>query len=305
MSRLYTALVLLGLTMPTACRISFKKPRRTSTSFNDGRTGKGPALAIISDSLSSGVLASTLLGADLERGMLTQLTELMFTGDHGLEAIQGQFSELENSAATTDQDWGLRASIAKNLNLDATDIPLYYAAKWGGRLSNVPTYLDHLAANYKKRGKPAEYVLLMIGGNDFCHGDDPENFQENLEKQLLSILKLHPQSTVIVATVPIFTDILKYNYTYSPILSCEKFRTHYCRVIFNSNGAATAEGYNDAIFRVVNYYRHIYPGKIYLSTGFESMHLEVDDLCFDCFHLSLKGQKKYASYLANTLSRMD
>jgi lysophospholipase L1-like esterase len=288
-----------------SCKVSLQKPSGTPTSFDDGRNGKGPALAVIGDSLSTGVLASTVLGGDLPPGALEQLTKMVLSNDHDMENVQGLFSELQNSSTSTDQDWGLRASIAKNLKLQAKDMPLYFAAKWGGRSSHISTYLEHLRANYAVRRKPAEYVVLMIGGNDFCYGSTPEEFQVSIEKKFPEILKLHPDSTVIVALTPIFTDILRYNHQYGTVLSCEKFRIQYCKKIFDPTRSNVAAGYNEALMRIVNYYRHVYPGKILLSSEFESMYMEADDLSFDCFHLSLKGQKKFAKYYAHTLARSD
>lgn len=301
-TRVYGLFLVLGTLIFIACRISLKQNSLRARDVDDGRKGKGPALAVIGDSLSSGVLASTTIGGDIDRGLLNTLMQTLLDSQ-SLQSVQGQLSELDKSATATDQDWGLRALIARPFNLTAKDMPLYYAATWGGRTSNVPGYIKHLADNYVVRGKPAENVVFFIGGNDFCHGDEPEEFQEGFDRSLKSILKLHPKSDVLVAMLPPLSDILKYDFVYSPLISCVKTRSSYCKKIFNPDGSNIVKGYNDVIRRVVNRYRHIYEGKIYLAGSFESMFLEETDLSFDCFHVSLQGQKKFAQFFEETLAR--
>ncbi|MBI2601446.1 MAG: SGNH/GDSL hydrolase family protein [Deltaproteobacteria bacterium] len=274
-----------------SCRVPIKQtPEKFA--FDDGRSGTGPALAVIGDSLSSGVLASTTLGEVPDRMLFNRFSRFIFGAYHDLEHIQGEFSELAHSATATDQSWGIRAQIAKRHGLETKDIPLYFSAQWGGRLLHVDKYLKHLETNYEARGKAAEYVVFLIGGNDYCRDIKEDIFDKQYDLKLNKILALHPQSTVMVTLLPQLTDIVKYNHIYSSVNSCEKFRMRYCKPIFEAYGPQRVVHYNESIIRAVNKYRRVFKGKIILPSQFESMILEKDDLSFDCFHLSLKGQKK-------------
>lgn len=281
-----------------SCRIPIQQ-KSTKFPFDDGREGKGPALAVIGDSLSSGVLASTTLGQTPDRMLFNRLSRFIFGPYHDLEHIQGEFSELAHSATATDQSWGIRAQIAKHHGLETKDIPLYYSAQWGGRLMHVDKYLKHLEANYRERGKPAEYVVFLIGGNDYCRDVKEEIFDVQYDLKFKRILALHPESTIIVTLLPPITDIIKFNHIYSGVNSCEKFRIQYCKPIFESYGPQRVVHYNESMLRAVNKYRKVFKGKIVLASLFESAILERDDFSFDCFHLSLKGQKKFGEMYEN------
>lgn len=301
-TRIFCLSISFGVSLFIACGVSLEQNSLRERDVDLARGAKGPALAIIGDSLASGVLASTAMGGDLDRGLVNTLMQTLLSAQ-SMEAVQGQLSELDKSAAASDQDWALRATIARPLNLTAKDIPLYYAAKWGGSTKNVPSYLEHLTRDYAERGRPAENVLVFIGGNDFCHSEPLEVFQKQYDQSLQDILKLHPKSNVLVALLPPIDDILKYDFVYSPALSCVRMRTSYCKPIFGPDSETIIESYNDIIRRTVQRYRHVYAGKIYLAGSFESMFLTEEDLSFDCFHVSLQGQKKFAEYFEETLAR--
>lgn len=291
----------LFLLAQVSCRVNTSAQKKGGEVFDTGHNGKGPALAVIGDSISSGVLASTRLGHDIDRQLLNRLTRFYFGPAHQLEKFAGEFSELSLSATTTDRNWGLRAAIARQYKTVAKEIPVFTAFKWGGKLEHMDGYLDYLKEEYRKRGAPANYVMFSVGGNDFCAGKNPEDFAKQYDKKLGQALDLHPKATVLVALLPRFSDITKYEHQYSRALSCEKFRKYYCKVVYFPDAHERSHAFNDVIRRIIYKKRLTYPGRLFLASKVDQLYISHDDLSFDCFHLSLSGQKKLAEIFTQTL----
>src|SRR3989338_3843190 len=87
------------------CRISTTRLARPA--FNDGHDGEGPSLAVIGDSISTGVLSDTYFGQSLSISYTTELVRWLFAGYNPV-AFQDRFSNLTKSFAATDEEWGLR-----------------------------------------------------------------------------------------------------------------------------------------------------------------------------------------------------
>ena len=284
------------------CRVSESRLERQP--FQDGQDGPGPSLAVIGDSISTGVLSDTYFGQSLSIAYTTELLRWLFTGFDPI-GFQDQFSNLTKSFAATDQDWGLRGYIAKKHGFaHATSIPVYMAAKFGGRLVNVGGMLSRLEDLYAKIGKVPEYVSFLIGANDFCESKGPDDFEEGYTQVLEAIMEVHPHSTLIIGYVPDVPSLAFHQHRYGPFFSCRTTRQVYCPPLLKEEnaGASRLQAFNAAIERASQtaVQHNGFQGIVRLARGTD-FSLEASDLAFDCFHPSEQGQQKFAAAMGEAV----
>ncbi|MCB9228263.1 MAG: SGNH/GDSL hydrolase family protein [Deltaproteobacteria bacterium] len=274
--------------------------------FNDGYGGKGPALLIIGDSLSSGVMASFPIGKSLPRRRMARFSEFFFGSDHSLEASQRIFSEYASSSLMTEAPWGIRHKIAEKYQLSSADIPVIRGFKWGARLMNAISFVSDMEQHYPYP-KKAEFIFIWIGGNDFCRDRSPEEFEREYRILLTKTLKIHPDATFFISLLPKFHTILEHSFIYSPALSCVKMRKAFCSPIFRPDARFIIQAYNQAIEKVITEAGEKqlkesgkHPG-LYLISGMKELSLSQEDLCFDCFHPSIKGHQKFSEIFKQTI----
>ncbi len=292
----------LGLFLLLGCRISSARLERRD--FNDGHGGAGPGLAVIGDSISTGVLSDTHFGQSLPLPYTTELLRALFTGFNPV-AFQDQFSDLTKSFAATDEDWGLRGYIATKEGFDhASSIPVYMGAKFGGRLVNVSGMLDRLQTQYNQAGKVPEYVSVLVGANDFCESRGPEDFEGEYVSVLGAIMQVHPHATLLVGYIPDVPSLAQHQHRYGPFFSCRTTRRVFCPPLFleENAGSARLAAFNAAIERACEkaVQKNGFAGRLELVRGTQ-FPLEESDLAFDCFHPSERLQRKLATAMGEGL----
>jgi lysophospholipase L1-like esterase len=290
----------LGLLL-SSCGIYYPQEINTS-GFENGKGGKGPALTVIGDSQSTGVLASTAMGEEPPGKIISSLLSFFYSNDPSMENLQEHFSEYRNSALASDESWGLRARIASTHHLTVKDIPLYLAAKWGGKVRDVPGLLGSLNQTYAQTGKKPAYVVVMLGANDLCNGESSALFEEHFAQALQLIAAAHPDSRFLIAAIPPLPQLLAYDHHYNATINCTQVRERFCPAIFADDFAEHYVAYNAAIERVVKQFRDDKHLNLVFVDGFRSMYFESQMLAFDCFHPSLAAQKQYAGFFTEAFS---
>ncbi len=291
----------LCLFLLIGCRIT--APQLEQQDFNDGSGGEGPSLAVIGDSISTGVLSDTRFGRSLSPAYTTEFFRLLLQGFNP-KAFQERFSNLTHSFAATDEDWGLRGLIAKKHGFaHATSIPVHIGAKFGGRLINVRGMLKQLQDSYRREGKVAEYVSVLLGANDFCENQSPAAFEQTYVEALKAILTLHPRSTVLVGLIPDVASLVQHQHRYSPFFSCNTTRRFFCPPLLGEEnaGAARLQAFNVAIEQACQVVSPHFQSTLRLVKGTGQFALEESDLAFDCFHPSKQMQQKLAEKMGAAL----
>ena len=257
--------------------------------------GSGPPLLLIGDSLSTGVFASFPLGVPPSPEIQAKFLQLIFGNSHSLRVAQSNFSEYHNAATTTDADWGVRQAIGKLHHLQSSDIPLYLAAKWGGRLAHANEFAEKIPELYESKKEP-EYILIWLGGNDFCKDHTRDHFEEEYTSLMKKLMKAYPDASFLLVPIPPIYQILAYNYEYSAALSCKKSRKSFCAPIFAKDRVERIEQFNQVISKVADIFSK--EVDLVLAEKMASLKLEAADLSFDCFHPSIQGQKKFSSVIS-------
>lgn len=284
------SLVMLG------CRVFIgRTPEKDH--FNNGHGGKGPALAIFGDSLSTGVLATTTLGSVIAGSTLDRFNRMLLNSNFSMRHYQSQFSEYRYSAMTTDLEWGIRQQIADAHKLHVDEIPVFLFSKWGGRTDHLSEFFEEIELVYKNRS-PSEYVFVGIGGNDFCKGKNIEEFRKDYKTFLQEVIDRHPHSQIFIADIPPLPQLLNYTHNYSPVLSCRVFRQKFCKRLFYQDAKEYFLKFNLAIREIAAEAMKDKP-RIKFSDRPGQMNLDPKDIALDCFHPSQYGHKKLGDFFSN------
>ncbi len=260
-----------------------------------------PSLAILGDSISTGVLASTNFGQLPGQKIYTKLGSYISSAKFSADAFQKEFSEPKHAAATTAEDWGLPKKIALMADADLETLKVFPELKFGGRLMHVPSAIKSLQETYKKKneGKPADYVFVMFGGNDFCANKSKDEFSDEFAKAMSLIKESHPESTVIISKVAPMQHLKKYEHTYKTkiagvetnLFTCKDFRKKYCKAFYSENIEERINDYNAVISEKAPKAQEGFGGKILIAEKVAELDFNAEALSFDCFHPSLAGQK--------------
>lgn len=269
------------------------------------------------DSISTGVFSGTNLGEIPDSALFSQFMQYIFGPTHNIVEFQARFSDLKLSSTATDEIWGLRQKIAEKTNLSATDIPIHYSTQFGGRVFHLKKFYKELEQEYVKDNHTSEYVVIMIGSNDYCANISVDDFEQSLYEHITPVLSLHPDSKIILSYLPPITDLLDYDFSYSPLLSCQAIRLIYCKAVFQEDATVRLQQYNEKISHFAARVNdkvfendddesfikavELFKGRIYLPDSMLDMRFEKKDISFDCFHPSIEGQKKIASYLRKVI----
>jgi hypothetical protein len=207
-----------------------------------------------------------------------------------MKYYQDFFSSYKLSAMTTDEDWGLRKEIANKHKLQTTDIPVYMFSKWGGRTDHLDEFVNDFNNIYLNRS-PSEYVLIVIGGNDYCKKKTPEEFRNDYRKYLDKVLEIHPNSQIFISDIPPLPQLRKYDYKYSDTLSCTMIRHKLCKRMFFEDAIEVFLKFNLVIKEIYDEYSKKH-SNIKFSNKASQLDLSRNDISFDCFHPSVLAHKK-------------
>jgi lysophospholipase L1-like esterase len=268
-----------------------------------------PLLVVYGDSISTGVLANTNLGQNIDNQLLLQLGNYIKAGQYNANGFQTNLANQPLAAATTDSDYGLRSAIAAKTGVSAADVGVVSFAKFGAKAVDIPEMLarwnQEEAATIKR--KP-DYILVALGGNDFCSDMTVEDISRTFNEQVAAIQQSAPDAQLILSPAPPVQQLAGIDFTYGPAisqitgeeLSCRKFREQACRRIYEPDAEARLNGINQGIQAAFEAQK-AKGAKVSLATGVFEWKIAADELAFDCFHPSQKGQATLGGYWKQAL----
>lgn len=272
-------------------------------------TADKPLLVVYGDSISTGVLANTSLGQNIDNSLLTQLGNYIKAGEYNANGFQTNLANQPLAAATTDADYGLRSAIAAKTGVTASEVGVVSFAKFGAKAVDIPEMLarwNQEEANTIKR-KP-DYILVALGGNDFCSDMTVEDISRTFNEQIDAIQKSAPDAQLIISPAPPVQQLAGIDFTYGPAisqitgeeLSCKKFREQACKRVYEPDAAARLEGINQGIQAAFDAQK-AKGAKVSLASGVLEWKIVAEELAFDCFHPSQKGQATLGGYWKQAL----
>lgn len=260
-----------------------------------------PLLLVYGDSIATGVLSNTSLGQDPGPELSLQLGGYIKAGTYSPESFQAGVSNPDLAAATSSKDYGVREQIAKKEGLPATEVGLISLARFGARASDIPEMLSDWL-EFKAEGgqtvREPNYILVALGSNDFCSDQSLELIQESFKSQIEAIHQSAPDATLIVAPAPPVPQLASIDFTYDfklgaitgQEISCRKFREQYCKNIYAPDAAARWTAINDGMAAVVEQQR-AQGSQVLWGGAIKDWKIAPEELSFDCFHPSAKGQE--------------
>jgi lysophospholipase L1-like esterase len=272
-------------------------------------TADKPLLVVYGDSISTGVLANTSLGQNIDNSLLQQLGNYLKAGEYNANGFQSNLANQPLAAATTDGDYGLRSGIAAKAGVTPAEVGVVSFAKFGAKAVGIPEMLarwNQEEANTIKR-KP-DYILVALGGNDFCSDMTVEDISRTFGEQIDAIQKSAPDAQLIISPAPPVYQLAAIDFTYGPAisqitgeeLSCKKFREQACKRVYEPDAQARLEGINQGIQAAFDAQK-AKGAKVSLAAGVLEWKIAKDELAFDCFHPSQKGQATLGGYWKQAL----
>ncbi len=268
-----------------------------------------PLLVVYGDSISTGVLANTRLGENIDNSLLLQLGNYIKAGEYNANGFQTNLANQSLAAATTDADYGLRSAIAVKTGVTAAEVGVVSFAKFGAKAVDIPEMLarwNQEEANTIKR-KP-DYILVALGGNDFCSDMTVDDIARTFNEQVDAIQKSAPDAQLIISPAPPVQQLAALDFTYGPTisqitgeeLSCKKFREQACKRVYEPDAAARLQGINQGIQAAFEAQK-AKGAKVSLASGVLEWNIVSEELAFDCFHPSQKGQMTLGGYWKQAL----
>lgn len=275
----------------------------------DVQAGK-PFVLIYGDSISTGVLANTELGANIDNGLALQLGDYVKGGTYNAANFQADLANQDLAASTTDQDYGFRAAAAARLGVTAKEVGVVSLAKFGGRSQDLKGMLARWEQEETEtiQSKP-NYVLVMLGGNDFCSDNSVENIRQNFEEEISAVYRNSPDSIFVIAPAPPAYRLAAIDFTYGPTLteisgeemSCRKFREQSCKNVYLPDAQARLEGINAGIKAAYDSISSQGAKAVFVE-AVADWDIQASDLSFDCFHPSAAGQAKIGAFIQDALT---
>jgi lysophospholipase L1-like esterase len=272
-------------------------------------TADKPLLVVYGDSISTGVLANTSLGKNIDNSLLLQLGNTIKAGQYNATSFQTNLANQNIAAATTDADYGLRSAIAARAGVTAAEVGVVSFAKFGAKAVDIPEMLARWKQEEETsiKRKP-DYILVALGGNDFCSDMSVADITRTFEQQIDAIQQSAPEAQLIISPAPPVHQLAALDFTYGPAisqitgeeLSCKKFRTQACKRVYDADAASRLQGINQGIQAAFEAQK-AKGAKVSLATGVLEWSIVPEELAFDCFHPSQKGQATLGGYWSSAL----
>jgi len=321
MLHIFLYIAYFGLTslLLFSCGLTQKNDSKAPNEEQAFTQGELPAsISIIGDSISTGVLAETKFGTMPEQSFFRQVMQVWLQGTDDLNPEE-EFSRPDLAAATTTAEFGLRAAIAKLEGLDVQQVEYFSVAQFGAKTTDIDSMLGQLNEAYQNAERQdyhSQFVLFMLGANDFCANLDPLEFRINFEDALTKTVQRHQNSTILVAYLPPIYQLPSFEYEYGlkifdsdqlDLVTCRDFQENSCQPIFTEDAASRYQAFNDAIREIVASYKHADSANRLLTTeAMLTWELTEEELSVDCFHPSAQGQVRIGEFfheaIQNSLS---
>ncbi|MBC7661615.1 MAG: SGNH/GDSL hydrolase family protein [Chitinophagaceae bacterium] len=272
-----------------------------------------PLLVVYGDSLSTGVLANTTLGQTPDNSLVLQLASYVKEQEYNATGFQANLSHTDLAAATTKNDYGVRASVAAQLGVNSADVGVVSLAKFGGQTTDLEHQLAAWQLQEKSNiPKKPENIFVMMGGNDYCSDRSVDDIVKTFNDQTAAIHKDSPDAQMIIAPAPPIDQLAAIDFTYGPALtqvtgqelSCRTFRDKLCKRIYDDPAAVKTRitSINSGIQAAATSLK-AGGAKVVFVDGILSWQIKPEELAVDCFHPSAAGQTTIGNFVKAALAK--
>lgn len=275
--------------------------------YSNANNFDNPYIAVIGDSISTGVLANTQAGQDLESSFWFQIIWLLFSDWQDPNAIHKALSSPSLAAATTDAGFGLKQALKSSYQL--AELSTLSVAKFGAKSTSVDTLLETLRGEIVSKPKP-RFVYVMLGGNDFCSDQTLEEFQLHYNEALGLLHTEFPESSLIVAPLPPIYQLRDLDKTSIQnvggkrrAISCDQLRMMSCERIYASDAKERTLAMNQIVEKAFSESAYPVNQKLFVREMLD-WNVTIDELAADCFHPSAAGQETLGLYLNQAIHRL-
>ncbi|EFX60104.1 hypothetical protein DAPPUDRAFT_345357 [Daphnia pulex] len=269
-----------------------------------------PLLLIYGDSISTGVLSNTTLGQAPDTQLTAQLGSYIKSGQYTANGFQAGVANQNLAASTTKEGYGVRQGLAAQKGIMAQDVGVISLARFGAKADDIPKMITDWKNQKSESQLPdPEFVLVALGANDFCSDLSPQQISAHFNEQIEAVHQLSPNAQLIISAAPPVPSIAPIEFTYQSDLtaitgeelSCRKFREQYCKPLFAPDAAARMAAINAGIEAASNVQKEKGTDVIFVD-GIKDWKISPDELSFDCFHPSKKGQETLGRLIQASLA---
>lgn len=281
--------------------------------FTENLDPAKPLLVVYGDSLSTGIMANTILGKNPDSSLALQLADYLKEQEFNALGFQGNLSNLDLAAASTVKPYGVRASVGGLSGVTAAEVGIISFAKFGAKARDLAAMFNRWKLeNIETIQKKPEYIFVMLGGNDFCSDFTVEEILTDFVEQTNAIHQDAPDAEIIIAPAPPANQLAAIDFTYGAALtaitgeelSCRKFRENLCKRIYDepADVLARVQGINAGIQAQANALAAA-GAKVVFVEEILNWQIKPEDLGLDCFHPSALGQEMIGNYVKAAIAR--
>lgn len=170
------------------------------------------SMEVFGDSISASMLADTHTGIKLTADQTSRLFAAMsLQNTHVVGSLEYHLAFQKLGAApslsgfTGQKPWSHASLIEAKTGQRPKTRSLAIS---GATTETLLEQISRARENYATGTRPADYVVINIGSNDFCQDVTPETFRANFHFRLYQILKDHPRSVVVVVPLADIPEVL-------------------------------------------------------------------------------------------------
>lgn len=271
-----------------------------------------PLLVVYGDSISTGVLANTTLGQNPDNSLALSLVDYVKEQEYNAAGFQENLSNLDLAVSSTTEPYGIRASLATLTGITAPEIGLMSFAKFGAKARDLPAMFNRWKTeNQNTIQKKPDYILVMLGGNDFCSDFTVEEILRDYTEQTNAIHADAPDAQMIIVPAPPADQVSALDHTYGAALTsvigeeftCKKFRDSLCKQVNGDPAAVKARvaAINTGIQTQASALSAAGANVTFVD-GMLNWQIKAEDLAVDCFHPSQAGQAMIGSFIQSALA---
>lgn len=168
--------------------------------------GENLNMVLMGDSIGASTFAGTVRGQNLRvrdgLKVLRAITLQYFvpnTSEDFIERLAEITGYRKYNAFTGNQSWSHRRKIEDDLNVEVAE---HTYAIPGSRTDHLAVQVERFRRDFLYSPLVPEYVVISIGGNDFCDSLGAEKAGELLYGAIRQIREVSPQALVLVSGIP-------------------------------------------------------------------------------------------------------
>lgn len=277
------------------------------------------SMAVLGDSLAVGIGSDFKRGAELEvasinnhPGVAGLLSKMDFPGYDNYkgdldQAIIASYDSAYSARKETIENCSLNSDAEKCFS-HASRLQVPYLKNFAISGSKIEDILDIQLPKLIESDAHIDYIVINIGGNDFCSMNlDMNVFEKKYREVLTKLYNYKSQPIVMIAGVPdvvrLFKSVsetkdafhLKSDVMGNYDFSCGEIRWMFCprAAAFKDDLTMQSQVINDMTNTIQNIIDSIDPQrkKLFFAKGLSDLEIDESKVSIDCFHANIDGYK--------------